>query len=158
MRGKSAPKRTLAPDPKYQSTRVAKFINHIMRCGKKTVAQKIVYDSFEIIQQKTKKDPLTIFDAAVRNVSPDVEIKSRRIGGGNYQIPVVVTGDRKYTLAYRWIIQAAKERKGMPMREKLAEEIIDAANNTGAAIKKKNDVFRMAEANRAFAHLARFRR
>jgi small subunit ribosomal protein S7 len=154
MRGKT-PKRKINPDPKYQSINIAKFINHIMRKGKKSVAQKVVYDCFEIIKTKTKKDPLEIFDGAIKNVSPDVEVKSRRIGGGNYQIPVAVMGGRRNTLAYRWIILAARSRKGAPMRQKLADEIIAAYNNEGAAIKKRQDTYRMAEANRAFAHFIR---
>jgi len=158
MRGKPAPKRTIAPDPKYNSVNIAKFINMIMRRGKKTTAQEIVYDSFNVILEKSKKNPLEIFDLAVKNVSPEVEVKSRRIGGGNYQIPMAVIGPRKLRLAYTWIINAARTRKGMPMKEKLALELIDASHKTGAAIKKKDDVYRMAEANRAFAHFARFSR
>lgn len=158
MRGNKRLQRTIQPDPKYHSVHIAKFINYIMRKGKKTVAQNIVYDCFESIKEKTKKNPLEIFDQALKNVSPEVEVRSRRIGGGNYQIPVPVQGTRKVALTYRWIIQAATSRKGMPMRERLALELIDAANKTGSAVKKKEDVYRMAEANRAFAHFARFRR
>ena len=158
MRGKSASKRAILPDPKYHSVNMAKFINMIMKRGKKTTAQKIVYECFDVINEKTKKNPLDVFDAAVKNVSPEVEVKSKRIGGGNYQIPIAVIGPRKLRLAYTWIINAAKARKGMPMRNKLAQEIIDASNKIGPAIKKKEDVYRMAEANRAFAHFARFTR
>lgn len=129
-----------------------------MRKGKKTTAQKVVYGSFDIIKEKTKKNPLDVFDLAVKNATPDIEVRSRRIGGGNYQIPVPVQGPRKMSLAYRWLINAARARKGMPMKERLASELIDASNRTGAAIKKKEDVYRMAEANRAFAHFARFHR
>jgi len=154
MRGKT-PKRKITPDPKYHSVNIAKFINQIMRKGKKSIAQKVVYDCFEIIKEKTKKDPLEIFDGAVKNVSPDVEVKSRRIGGGNYQIPVAVSGDRRITLAYRWLITAAKSRKGVPMRQKLADELIAAYNKEGVAIKKRTDTYKMAEANRAFAHFIR---
>ena len=154
MRGKT-PKRKIDPDFKYHSINIAKFINQIMRRGKKSIAQKVVYDCFEIIKEKAKKDPLEIFDGAIKNVSPDVEVKSRRIGGGNYQIPVAVSGNRRTTLAYRWIIAAAKARKGLPMRQKLADELIAAYNKEGAAIKKRQDIYRMAEANRAFAHFAR---
>ncbi|MDD2806919.1 MAG: 30S ribosomal protein S7 [Patescibacteria group bacterium] len=154
MRGKT-PKRILLPDSRYNSANVAKFINQIMRQGKKTIAQKVVYDCFDIIKEKTKKDALEIFDGAIRNVGPEVEVKSRRIGGGNYQIPVSVMGERRTTLAYRWIITAAKAKKGMPMREKLAEELIAAYNREGNAIKKRMDTYKMAEANRAFAHFIR---
>lgn len=154
MRGKT-PKRDIKPDPKFNSAAIAKLINQIMKQGKKSTAQKIVYDCFDYVSQKTKKDPLDIFDEALKNVSPDVEVKSRRIGGGNYQIPVAVMGNRKNTLAYRWIIAAAKARKGLPMSKKLGEELIAAANKEGAAMKKKQDTYKMAEANRAFAHFAR---
>lgn len=154
MRGKKAQKRKIQLDFKYNSLIISKFINQIMRRGKKSIAEKIVYQSFDIIKEKTKKDPLEVFDQALKNVSPVVEVKSRRIGGGNYQIPVEVKGDRRLALSIRWIIQAAKSRKGKPMREKLAQELIDASNQQGLAIKKKEDVHRMAEANRAFAHFA----
>lgn len=148
-------KRKVSSDPKYQSFHIAKFINHLMRRGKKSIAQKIIYDCFEIIKEKTKKNPLEVFAGAVKNVAPEVELKSRRIGGANYQIPVAVIGDRKNTLAYRWLIIAAKAKKGAPMKEKLADELIAAYNREGAAIKKREDTYRMAEANRAFAHFAR---
>ena len=154
MRGQT-PKRKITPDPRYHSNEIAKLINHIMRRGKKSTAQKVVYDCFDLIKEKTNKDPLEIFSGAMRNVSPDVELKSRRIGGGNYQIPVAVAGDRKITLAYRWIINAARARKGVPMRQKLADEAIAAYNKEGAAVKKREDTYRMAEANRAFAHFMR---
>lgn len=154
MRGKT-PKRKIAPDPKYRSVNIAKLINHIMEGGKKATAQRVVYDCFEVIKEKTKKDPLEIFDGALKNVGPDVEVKSKRIGGGNYQIPIAVTGERRTTLAYRWLIIAAKSRKGVPMSQKLADELIAAYNKEGAAIKKRQDTYRMAEANRAFAHFAR---
>lgn len=154
MRGKT-PKRIIIPDPKYHSLNIAKFINHLMRRGKKSTAQTVAYDCFEIIKEKTKKDPLAIFDGAIKNISPEVEVKSRRIGGGNYQIPVAVIGHRRQTLAYRWLIEAAQARKGLAMRQKLADEIIAAYNQEGAAIKKRQDTYRMAEANRAFAHFIR---
>lgn len=154
MRGKT-PKRTIDPDPKYQSVNIAKFINQIMRRGKKSIAQRVVYDCFDIIKEKTKKDPLQIFDGAIKNVGPEVEVKSRRIGGGNYQIPISVIGNRRQTLAFRWIIAAAKARKGVPMRQKLADELIAAYNKEGASMKKRTDTYKMAEANRAFAHFAR---
>lgn len=154
MRGKT-PKRTIDPDPKYHSVNIAKFINQIMSRGKKSIAQRIVYDCFAIIKEKTKKNPLEIFDGAIKNISPEVEVKSRRIGGGNYQIPISVSGARRQTLAFRWLIKAAKSRKGVPMKQKLADELIAAYNKEGAAIKKRTDTYKMAEANRAFAHFAR---
>ncbi len=156
MRGKPAPKRKILPDPKYHLPKVAKFINYVMQRGKKTIAQKVVYDAFEIISNKTQKDPLEIFDKAVDNVSPSVEVRSRRIGGANYQIPVPTTESRRFILASRWIIGAAKSRKGKSIAEKLAQELLDAFDDQGTAIKKKEDTYRMAEANKAFAHFARF--
>ena len=156
MRGKRAVKRAIQPDPKYRSVEVAKFINFVMERGKKTVAQKIAYAMFALMAEKTKQDPLEIFDLAVKNVSPVVEVKSRRVGGANYQIPIPVRPERRLMLAYRWIIEAAASAKGRPMKDKLATEVMSAAKNEGAAIKKKQDVHRMAEANRAFAHFARY--
>lgn len=154
MRGKQSPKRGINPDLKYNSIIIAKFINHVMRRGKKSTAERVVYNSFDLIKKKIKRDPREVFSQAIKNASPVVEVRVRRIGGANYQIPVEVKGERRTTLAMRWIIDAAKNRKGKPMREKLAQELIDAANQQGAAIKKKEDVHRMAEANRAFAHFA----
>lgn len=154
MRGKSAPKRSILSDPRYKSTSIAKFINYIMERGKKAVAQKIVYGAFDIIKEKTGKDGLEAFEAAMRNITPSVEVRARRIGGANYQVPVEVHPDRRFTLASRWLITAARARKGKPMAEKLASEIMDAMNEQGDAYKKKMDVQRMAEANRAFAHFA----
>lgn len=155
MRGrKYLAKRKIAADPKFNSVAIAKFINYIMRDGKKTTAQKVVYGALEKISEKTKSNPLEIFDSAIKNVSPHLEVKGKRIGGANYQIPIVVSGDRKQSLAYRWIIEAAAKRKGKPMAEKLAEELINASKNEGDAIKKREDTHRMAEANKAFAHFA----
>lgn len=154
MRGKSAPKRSILPDPRYKSTSMAKFINYIMERGKKSVAQKIVYGAFDIIKEKTGKEPMDVFDAAMKNITPSVEVRARRIGGANYQVPVEVSPDRRFTLASRWLIGAARARKGRPMAEKLAAEIMDAMNEQGDAYKKRMDVQRMAEANRAFAHFA----
>jgi len=145
-------KRIISPDPLYNNITVAKFINQVMRRGKKTVARKIVYGAFDIIKEKLKKDPLEVFDLALQNTAPFLEVKPKRIGGATYQVPREVKGERRLTLAMRWTIQVAKSKKGKPMREKLAQELIDAANNTGAAVKKKEDTHRMAEANRAFAH------
>ncbi len=155
MRGKQAPKRDIKPDPKYGNQTVAKFINYVMRQGKKTTAQKIVYGAFDQIAEKTKADPLDVFDRAFKNLQPTVEVKSKRVGGANYQIPTPVRGERRVALAFRWLIAAADSRKGKPMSMKLADEIVSASNNEGDAIKKKMDVHRMAEANRAFAHFAR---
>ncbi len=155
MRGKQAPKRKILPDPKYSNLVVAKFTHYLMRKGKKSVAQKVVYSCFKTIQEKHQQDPITVFDAALRNVSPILEVKSRRIGGANFQVPIPVRGERRLMLASRWIIDAAKGRKGQPMAQKLVQELMEASQNQGAAIKKKTDVHRMAEANRAFAHFAR---
>lgn len=151
---KKKTQRNIAPDPIYKNITVAKFINQVMRKGKKTIARKIVYSAFGIITEKTKKDPLEVFEQALNNAAPLLEVRPRRIGGATYQVPIEVKGDRRTTLAMRWIIRVAKSKKGKSMKEKLAEELIAAANNTGAAVKKKNDTHRMAEANRAFAHFA----
>jgi small subunit ribosomal protein S7 len=155
MRGKRATKRQLTPDPTFGSVPVAKLINYIMLDGKKTTAQRVVYDAFDIIKEKTKEEPIEIFDKALKNVMPSLEVKSKRVGGANYQVPMSVRGDRRYVLAYRWIINAARSKKGRPMAQKLASELMDAANGEGDAVKKRQDVQRMAEANRAFAHFAR---
>lgn len=153
MRRKRKIQREILPDPKYNNILVAKFINHLMLKGKKNVAQKVLYSAFDILE-KQKKEPLEIFDLAIKNVSPLLEVKSRRIGGANYQVPKEVKGERRITLAIRWLIQAARNKKGKPMAEKLAEEFILASQNEGMAIKKKEDTHRMAEANKAFAHFA----
>jgi small subunit ribosomal protein S7 len=134
---------------------VAKFINQIMRQGKKTIAKRIVYNAFDIIKEKIKKDPVEIFDLAMENAAPAMEVKSKRIGGAVYQVPREVRGERRVSLAMRWLVNAAKARKGKPMREKLAEELIAASKNEGSAVKKRVDMQRMADANRAFAHFAR---
>jgi small subunit ribosomal protein S7 len=155
MRGKSAPKRKIAPDPRYHDVVLSKFINYVMRRGKKSVARQLVYRAFDIIHEKTEKDPMGIFDMALKNVAPMVEVRSRRIGGGNYQIPYPVRGERKNALTFRWIINAARSQKGIPMSERLANELMAASQKQGEAMKKKLDVHRMAEANRAFAHFAR---
>jgi len=154
MRRRAQTKREIPPDSKYNNPIVAKLINYIMWDGKKSVARKVIYDAFDIIIKKTKKEPLEIFDEAIKNTSPLLEVKSRRIGGANYQVPKQVRGDRRLTLSLRWMILAARAGKGKPMAEKLAEEIIQASQNTGAAVKKKEDAHRMAQANRAFAHFS----
>ncbi len=155
MRGKQAPKRVITPDPKYSNVLVAKFINYVMKGGKKSTAQKVVYDAFDIVAEKTKQDPVEVFDTAMKNIGPSLEVRSRRIGGANYQIPIPVRGERRVALSYRWLLAAARSKKGRPMADRLADEFIAAANNEGDAIKKKTDVQKMAEANRAFAHFAR---
>ncbi len=147
-------KREILPDPKYNSVTVARFVNHLMQRGKKSVAEGILYRALDIVVEKTKKDALEIFDLALKNVAPVLEVKSKRIGGANYQIPVEVRMPRKMTLAMRWIIGAARLRKGRPMAEKLAEELITASKREGEAMRKRENIQRMAEANRAFAHFA----
>ena len=155
MRRKRKVKRTIDPDPRYNNTLVAQFINYLMKGGKKSVAQKVFYGAFEILETTTKdKDPLEIFDQAIKNVSPLVEVKSRRIGGAHYQVPREVRGERRLTLAIRWLIQVSRAKKGKPMAQKLASEFLDASKNTGVAVRKKEDIHRMAEANKAFAHFA----
>jgi len=155
MRGKQAPKRKIDGDIVYNDKNIAKFINYIMKQGKKTIAQKIVYGAFDIIKKETKQDPRHVFNKAMKRVAPLVEVRGRRVGGANYQIPYQVRGDRRFTLSCRWIIGAVKAKKGKSMKERLAAEILEAANGEGAAIKKREDVYRMAEANKAFAHFAR---
>lgn len=145
----------VSPDIKFGSTRLEKFINSVMHDGKKSTARTVVYDALEIIKEKTKtENPLELFEVAIRNVGPAMEIRSRRVGGANYQVPVEVRPERKQALAFRWILIAARARKGMPMAARLAEELILASNNEGGAIKKKEDTLRMAESNKAFAHFA----
>lgn len=146
-------KKQIEPDYIYNSAIVAKIINYIMRKGKKTVAQKIVYGALDILKDKTKTDPLLILEQAIKNAAPVLEVRPKRIGGATYQVPVEVTPQRKMILSMRWIIEAAKSRKGS-MKKNLAEEILEAANNTGSAVKKKENTHKMAEANRAFAHFA----
>jgi len=142
-------------DLKFNSERVEKFINSVMWDGKKSTARKVVYDAFDIIKEKTKNDnPIEVFETAVRNVGPQMEIRSRRVGGANYQVPREVRAERRQALAFRWILLAARGGKGKPMAEKLAAELMQAANNEGPAIKKRDDTHRMAEANKAFAHFA----
>lgn len=155
MRGKQAPKRITKPDPKYSNETVAKLVNYVMRDGKKSIAQKIVYGALAIVSEKTKRSPIEALDEALKNVMPQVEVKSKRVGGANYQIPIPVRGERRLSLAFRWIIEAANTRKGQPMADKLGAEIVMASQNEGDAVRKRNDVHRMADANRAFAHFAR---
>ncbi|MFO7263062.1 MAG: 30S ribosomal protein S7 [Bacillaceae bacterium G1] len=146
------PRREIDPDPIYNSKLVAKLINHIMRDGKKSLAQRILYDAFEIIRQRTNQDPLEVLEQALKNVMPVLEVRPRRVGGANYQVPVEVKPERRQTLGLRWLVTYARLRSERTMQERLAAEIIDAANNTGGAVKKKEDTHKMAEANKAFAH------
>ena len=151
-RRKEVTKRKILPDPKYNDWLVTKFINNIMRDGKKNLAERVFYKSLDIIKSKTGKDSLETFKAAINNVKPMIEVKSRRVGGATYQVPVDVRMDRGISLSIRWILNASRERKEKTMQEKLAAEFMDAAQNTGTAIKKKEDTHKMAEANKAFAH------
>jgi small subunit ribosomal protein S7 len=153
-RRKRVYKKNIQPDPKYGNVLVGKFVGNIMKEGKRSIAERIMYDTFDIIHERTKKGGLNIFEQAIKNVSPLVELKSRRVGGANYQVPVPVSGERRATLAVRWIKAAVRGKKGKKMAEKLADELIDASNKIGGAMKKREDVHRMAEANKAFAHFA----
>ncbi|CUH97844.1 30S ribosomal protein S7 [Propionispora sp. 2/2-37] len=146
------PKRDVLPDPVYNSKIVTKFINKIMMMGKKGVAENIVYDAFDIIRAKTGKDPMEVFDTALKNAMPVLEVRARRVGGANYQVPVEVRPDRRLSLGIRWLVNYSRSRGEKTMHERLAAELLDAANNTGATIKKKEDTHKMAEANKAFAH------
>jgi len=146
------PRREVLPDPVYQSRVVTKLVNQVMLKGKKSIAEKICYGAFDIIKEKTGKNPLEVFEQAMKNVMPVLEVKARRVGGANYQVPVEVRPVRRQTLAIRWLTNFARQRAGKTMQEKLAAEIMDAAQGTGGAVKKKEDTHRMAEANKAFAH------
>ena len=152
MRKRRAVKRDVLADPIYNSKLVTKLINNMMIDGKKGKAQTILYDAFDIIKEKTGKDPMEVFEQAMENVKPALEVKPRRVGGANYQVPIEVRADRSQALGLRWIIQYARLRGGHSMAENLANELIDASNGTGAAVKKREDTHRMAEANKAFAH------
>lgn len=145
-------KRVILPDPKYKNVLVAKFVNNLLKEGKKSIAESIVYGAFDIIEKKAKESPVELFERAVNNVKPVIEVKSRRVGGSTYQVPTEVAASRRVALAIRWIISNAKDRTEKTMREKLAGEFIDAANNRGGSIKKRESVHKMAEANKAFAH------
>ena len=148
----SVPKRDVLPDPIYHSKTVTKFINKVMLSGKKSVAQRVVYDAFETIREKTGKDPLEVFETALRNVMPTLEVRARRVGGANYQVPVEVRPERRQTLGIRWLVNYARLRGEKTMDARLSAELIDASNNVGSSIKKKEDTHKMAEANKAFAH------
>jgi len=145
-------KKEILPDSKYKSTVIAKFIMHLMSNGKKSISTKIVYNALDVMKEKLKKEPVEAFNKALENVTPEIEVKSRRVGGSTYQVPVEIRDSRKTALAIRWIIQFSRQKKGKSMSAKLSEELIDAYNNTGSAFKKKEDTHRMAEANKAFAH------
>ena len=147
-----ADKREIIPDPKYHSDVVSKFMNSVMYAGKKSVAEKIVYGALDIIEEKTKQDPLSVFRQALDNVMPTIEVRSRRVGGATYQVPVEVRIDRRQALAIRWLLTAARGRNERTMTEKLSGELLDASNSRGNAVKKREDTHRMAEANRAFSH------
>ena len=151
-RRREVPKRDILPDPKFGSVEVSKFVNAIMQSGKKAVAERIVYGAFEIISSKGGKDPLEVFGSAMGNVKPMVEVKSRRVGGANYQVPVEVRPARRSALAMRWLREAARKRSEKSMGQRLAAEMLEAAENRGGAVKKRDEVHRMAEANKAFAH------
>jgi small subunit ribosomal protein S7 len=148
-----APKREIENDPVFDNVLVAKLVNNVMKGGRKSLAEKIVYETFDIIKEKTGKDPIDVFELALEKVRPLVEVKPRRVGGATYQIPIEIEKDRGQKLAIKWIIQAARSTKGKSMQEKLADEIINASNEAGAAYKKKLDLHKMAEANRSYAHL-----
>ncbi|MCL2829541.1 MAG: 30S ribosomal protein S7 [Betaproteobacteria bacterium] len=151
-RRREVPKRDILPDPKYGSVEVSKFVNAIMQSGKKSVAERIVYGAFDQISTKSGKDPLEVFSLAIGNVRPVVEVKSRRVGGANYQVPVEVRPSRRMALAMRWLRESARKRSEKSMGQRLAAEMLEASENRGGAVKKRDEVHRMAEANKAFAH------
>ena len=152
MRKRRAVKRDVLPDPIYKSKVVTKLINRIMLDGKKGVAEKILYEAFDTVKEKTGEDPVVVFEKALENIKPQLEVKSKRVGGSNYQVPVEVSETRSQTLGLRWLVNYARLRNGHTMAQNLADEIIDASNGTGNAVKKREDTHRMAEANKAFAH------
>jgi len=152
MRGKKPPKRQILPDSIYKLENVTRFINKLMWCGKKTTAERIFYDALELIKEKTGEEGIEVFKKALENARPHVMVKSRRVGGSTYQVPIDIKSSKQMEHAMRWLIQYARARRGRPMHEKLAMEFMDAASGTGSSVKKKDDTHRMAEANRAFAH------
>ena len=152
MRRTKPEKREITPDVKYNNELVQEMINRVMKRGKTSTARRIVYDAFDLIEERSRRNPVEVFEEALQNASPVLEVKPRRVGGATYQVPVEVRPERRVSLALRWLLGSASDRSGRSMAEKLAGELMDAANNTGAAIKKKEDTHRMAEANRAFAH------
>ncbi len=156
MRGKAASKRILEPDLKYSSVTVSKFINKVMTRGQKETARKLVYVAFDILKDKTGKEPLEVFEQALKNAQPLLEVKPRRIGGATYQVPIEIRADRAQSLSMRWIIGSTRSKQGASFGKLLAEELLDAYNNSGTAVRQKENVHKMAEANKAFAHYARF--
>ena len=152
MRRRRPEKRTINPDPKFNDLQISKFMNYLLTDGKKGIAEKILYDAFDIVKDKSKKDPVDIFKKALNNAAPHVEVKSKRIGGATYQVPMEVTNFRGTNLALRWIVKASRTRSGKTIALKLAAELLDASNNSGDAMRKKQDTHKMAEANKAFAH------
>ncbi|SBT09628.1 30S ribosomal protein S7 [Candidatus Accumulibacter aalborgensis] len=151
-RRREVPKRDILPDPKFGNVEVSKFVNTIMKCGKKSVAERIVYGAFDLIVSKTSKDPIEVFGMALGNIKPLVEVKSRRVGGANYQVPVEVRPSRRMALAMRWLRESARKRSEKSMGQRLAAEMLEASESRGGAVKKRDEVHRMAEANKAFAH------
>ncbi len=152
MRRAKPEKREILPDIRYNSIHVQTMVQHVLKRGKKSTALRLIYGAMDIVQEKTQKSAIEVFDAAIRNVSPAMEVKPRRVGGATYQVPIEVSGDRRTTLAIRWILSAARERAGQSFSDKLAAELIDAFNETGTAIRKRDETHKMAEANRAFSH------
>ena len=152
MRRAKPEKREILPDIRYNSIHVQTMVQHVLKRGKKSTALRLIYGAMDIVQEKTQKNAIEVFDAAIRNVSPAMEVKPRRVGGATYQVPIEVSGDRRTTLAIRWILSAARERSGQSFSDKLASELIDAFNETGTAIRKRDETHKMAEANRAFSH------
>lgn len=151
-RRREVPKRIIAPDPKYKNTLVSKFINGLMRKGKKSISRRIFYDAMEIVERRSKEEPVKVFEQAMENIKPVLEVRSRRVGGATYQVPVEVRTDRRQALAIRWLVSFSKKRGEKSMAQRLAGELLDAYNKRGTAFKKKEDTHRMAEANKAFAH------
>ena len=151
-RRRRAVRRLIAPDPRHGSSELASFINRVMMGGKKSVAQRAVYQALDLVQEETHRDPMEIFEQAMRNAMPNVEVKPRRVGGATYQVPIEVGGNRRTALAMRWLIRAARSRTGQPMRSRLAQELLDASRGQGAAVRRREELHRMAEANRAFVH------
>jgi small subunit ribosomal protein S7 len=152
MRRNSADRRTVTPDPRYNSELVARFVNSVMERGKKSLASRIVYDAFELVSERSKRAPMEVFEDAMKNATPLVEVKPRRVGGATYQIPVEISSSRRTALAMRWLIDSARKRSGRDMAARLAGELLDAARNEGNTVKKREDTHKMAEANQAFAH------
>ncbi len=152
MRRGSPERRPIPPDMRYNSVQIQTMVQHVMKRGKKSTALRVIYGAMDLVKERTQKNPIEVFDAALRNVSPAMEVRPRRVGGATYQVPMEVAPERRTTLAIRWILSAARERGGQSFSDKLASELIDASNETGAAIRKRDDTHKMAEANRAFSH------